>query len=206
MLDKWTLKLIEPGFQKAAGLLEKTGVSANQVSIFGFLAGMVVIPALWYRMYEAALAAILFNRILDGLDGAIARMRGPTDAGAFLDISLDFIFYSAVAWGFALANPARNALAAATLIFAFVGTGSSFLAFAVMAAKHNISSVQYPNKSLYYLGGITEGTETIIIFVLFCLLPGFFPELAYTFAALCGLTTLLRIHAGFKTLKDLMEK
>jgi len=201
MLDRWTVEWIKPGLNKTATLIEKTGVTANQVSIIGFLVGMMVIPALWAGQYHVALAVIIANRILDGLDGTIARMRGPTDAGGFLDITLDFIFYSAVAWGFALADTAQNGLAAATLIFSFVGTGSSFLAFAIMAAKHNITSVQYPNKSLYYLGGITEGTETIFIFALFCLFPHRFPAMAYIFAGLCGVTTLTRTFAGYLTLK-----
>ncbi|MBU2515649.1 CDP-alcohol phosphatidyltransferase family protein [bacterium] len=200
MLDKWTLEWTKPVLEKAAKHIDKSGVSANQVSIIGFLIGILVIPALWLGMYIPALIIIMINRILDGLDGALARMKVPTDAGGFLDITLDFIFYSAVVWGFALGNPERNALAAATLVFSFVGTGSSFLAFAAMAAKLDIKSIKYPQKSLYYLGGLTEGTETIIFLVLFCLFPEFFPAMAYVFAALCWLTTIIRIVTGYKTL------
>jgi phosphatidylglycerophosphate synthase len=109
-------------------------VSANQVSLAGFLIGMLALPLLAFGRYQWALAAILLNRLLDGLDGAVARDTGITDRGGFLDITLDFIFYAAVVLGFALADPA-NALAAATLLFAFMGTGSSFLAFAIMVAN-----------------------------------------------------------------------
>jgi len=200
MLDKWTLEWTKPVLEKTAGMMVKTGLTANQVSIVGFLMGIMAVPALWANMYLLALAFIIANRSLDGLDGTLARLRTPTDAGGFLDITLDFIFYSAVIWGFALSNPGQNALAAATLIFAFIGTGSSFLAFAVMAARRNIKSVRYPQKGLYYLEGLTEGTETIIFLVLFCLFPGYFPILAYVFAALCWLTTLIRIVAGYQTL------
>ncbi|WP_435891264.1 CDP-alcohol phosphatidyltransferase family protein, partial [Klebsiella pneumoniae] len=41
--------------------------------------------------------------LLDGLDGALARRRGLTDAGGFLDIALDFLFYALVPFGFILA-------------------------------------------------------------------------------------------------------
>ncbi|MBT4087279.1 MAG: CDP-alcohol phosphatidyltransferase family protein [Deltaproteobacteria bacterium] len=200
MLDKWALAWTKPALEKTADIVDKTGVTANQVSIIGFLVGILVVPALWVNMYLLALAIIIANRALDGLDGTLARLGTPTDAGGFLDITLDFIFYSAVIWGFALSNPEQNALAAATLIFAFIGPGSSFLAFAVMAARRNIKSVRYPQKGLYYLEGLTEGTETIIFLVLFCLLPDYFPILAYVFAALCWLTTLIRIVAGYQTL------
>ncbi len=200
MLDRWTLEWIKPSLTKTARALDKIGLSANQVSIIGFLIGLMAVPALYLKAYITALVIIIINRILDGLDGTIARMRKPTDAGGFLDITFDFVFYSAVIVGFALADPEQNAVAAAVLIFSFVGTGSSFLAFAVMAAKHNIKSITYPQKSLYYLGGLTEGTETIAFFVVFCLFPDYFPILAFVFAGLCGLTTVLRIYGGYQTL------
>ncbi len=200
MIDKWTLEWIKPVLGKTAALIEKTGIVPNQVSIIGFFMGVLAVPALWKGQYLLALTFIIINRILDGIDGTLARLRGPTDSGGFLDISLDFIFYSAVIWGFALSNPAQNSLAAATLIFSFVGTGTSFLAFAIMAAKHDIKSIRYPQKGFYYLGGLTEGTETITFFVLLCLFPDYFPELSYVFAALCWLTTLLRIVLGYQTL------
>ena len=99
-----------------------------------------------------------------------------------------------------LSDPA-NALAAATLLFAFMGTGSSFLAFAIMAGKRGIESPVYHHKSLYYLGGLTEGSETIALFVLMCLWPAAFVPLAYGFALLCAITTLTRIWSGYHTLR-----
>lgn len=86
----------------------------------------------------------MLNRLLDGLDGALARRRGLTDAGGFLDISLDFLFYALVPFGFILADPAHNALAGGWLLFAFIGTGSSFLAFAALATKHQIVNPATP--------------------------------------------------------------
>ena len=94
--------------------------------------------------------------------------------GGFLDISLDFLFYALVPFGFILAAPAQNALAGSWLLFAFIGTGSSFLAFAALAAKHQIDNPGYAHKSFYYLGGLTEGTETILLFVFGGSVPGLF--------------------------------
>lgn len=205
MLDPITTKWIKPPLKVAADKLNKIGITPNQITVFGFLVGISAIPALYLREYYVALGLIIINRVLDGLDGALARETRPTDAGGFLDITLDFIFYSGIIFGFALADPQTNALAAAALIFAFIGTSSSFLAFAVMATKNNIESVVYPNKSLYYLGGLTEGTETIILFVLICLFPRYFPLMAYVFAGACWLTTILRIVAGYSTLKKMLN-
>ncbi|MGL5303287.1 MAG: CDP-alcohol phosphatidyltransferase family protein [Aeromonas sp.] len=180
--------------------LGRAGVSATQVSLCGFAIGMLALPLLALGYYPWALAVIVLNRIGDGLDGALARQTGISDCGGFLDITLDFIFYAAVVLGFALADP-LNALPAATLLFAFMGTGSSFLAFAIMAGKRGIDNPIYQHKSLYYLGGLTEGSETIGLFVLMCLWPTHFAELAYGFALLCLITTLTRLWSGYHTLR-----
>ncbi len=157
---------------------------------------MLALPFLALGWYLAALVVILLNRLLDGLDGALARRRELTDAGGFLDISLDFLFYALVPFGFILAAPEQNALAGGWLLFAFIGTGSSFLAFAALAAKHQIDNPGYAHKSFYYLGGLTEGTETILLFVLGCLFPAWFAWFAWIFGALCWMTTFTRVWSG----------
>lgn len=200
MLDKWTAPLIQPLLKKLAKWLQRYGIKPDQVTITGFLVGMTAIPLLVFEQYLFALVAILTNRIMDGLDGALARLNTPSDAGGFLDITLDFIFYSGIVMGFALASPESNAVAACILIFSFMGTGASFLAYAIMAEKHKLSDPHFNHKSLYYLGGLAEGTETILLFVLFCLLPDQFPPLALGFAIVCILTTALRVWGGYQSI------
>jgi phosphatidylglycerophosphate synthase len=130
------------------------------------------------------------------VDGAMARIVGPTDRGAFLDITCDFLFYAAVPLGFALTDSGQNALPAAVLLASFIGTASTFLAFAAVAAKRGMVSPNYPNKGFYYLGGLTEGTETILLFCAMCLWPQHFAWLAYGFAAACAVTTATRLYFG----------
>lgn len=187
-------RLLEP----LAARLARTGISADTVTILGFVVGLAVVPLLAYGLYMAALAVILANRALDGLDGALARRTRPTDRGAFLDVALDFVFYALVPFGFALADPTANALPAATLLLAFVGTGSSFLAFATIASRRGMPSATYPGKGIHYLGGLTEGAETIAVFIAMCVWPDAFATFAYVFAALCGLTTLTRWWWGWR--------
>ena len=115
-----------------------------------------------------------------------------------LDIALDFLFYAAIPLAFAVARPGHNALAAAVLLAAFIGTGSSFLAFAVIAAKRGLTSLDYPDKSFYFLGGLTEATETLVCFVAMCVWPEHFALIAYVFAGLCGLTVVMRIGWGWR--------
>lgn len=173
-------------------------VAPDHLTLAGFALGVLAVPALAVGWYGLALLLIALNRLADGLDGAVARAgAGGSDRGAFLDIALDFVFYALVPLGFALADPAANALPAAVLITAFVGTGSSFLAFSVVAAKRGLSAPRFARKGIYYLGGLTEGFETIVFFAAVCLFPGWFAPLAYGFAAACGLTTVLRWVQGW---------
>ncbi|EPR5291029.1 CDP-alcohol phosphatidyltransferase family protein, partial [Escherichia coli] len=64
----------------------------------------------------------------------------------------------------------------------------------------------YAHKSFYYLGGLTEGSETILLFVLSCLLPAYFPWFAWVFGALCWMTTFTRVWSGYLTLKSLQRQ
>ena len=176
-------------------------ISANTITLAGFAIGVMVVPLLWLKLYSAALAVILVNRFFDGIDGAVARKCGTTNLGGYLDITCDFIFYSVVIMGFALADPENNGLAAAFLIFSFIGTGSSFLAFAAAAEKQGISSDSHGLKAFYYLGGLTEGTETILFFVIICMFPACFPILAVVFGSLCWITVLGRFGSAFTLLR-----
>ncbi len=201
MLDRWTLRLLRTPLDRGAARLKKSGCSADRISFIAFGVGMGALPALALHLYWLALLCIVFNRIGDGLDGALARMTRATDAGGFLDIVLDFIFYSTVVFGFAVADPQQNGLAASLLLVTFVGTGSSFLAFAIMAERRGIANIAHPQKGIYYLTGLAEGTETSIFFVLCCICPGYFPLLAAIFAIICLVTTLTRVIGGYLALR-----
>ena len=201
MFDKFLMPLTHTPLKHVAKVLVRYGVKADQVTLIGFFIGIVGVLAIGLEAYLWGLVAILLNRVLDGVDGAVARLSGTTDAGGYLDIVLDFIFYSGVVLGFAVANPDINALAACFLIFTFMGTGSSFLAFAIMAEKHDITTLEYGKKSLYFLGGITEGAETIGFFIAMCVWPQYFVYLAVGFGGLCMITTLTRILAAYSTVR-----
>ena len=178
--------------------LAARGIRADQLTIAGCLVGLAAAGAAALGLFGLALLGLALNRLADVLDGAVARETGPTDRGAFLDIALDFVFYAAFPLGFVLADPATNALPGAVLIASFVLSGTSFLAFASIAARRGMTAADYPSKGIYYLGGLTEGAETIAVFAAFCLFPAWFPVLALAFAAACGVTGLTRFAAGWK--------
>jgi phosphatidylglycerophosphate synthase len=202
MIDARILPLQHKLLLPIAKRLVRIGLRADQISLIGFVIGMGALPLLATQHYLWALALILANRVFDGIDGQVARLTQPTDRGAFLDIALDFVFYALIPLGFAFADSSTNALAAAVLLAAFVGTGSSFLAFSLIAEKRGLRAESFPNKGIYYLGGLTEGAETIALFVAFCLWPYLFVPLAYGFAFACALTTLSRWLQGWRMLAD----
>ena len=201
MLDRVALQCLRPALERSAAVLLRLGVSANTVTLAGFVLGLLAATAIAFGHSLGGLLLMLVSRLADGLDGTLARLRQPTDRGAFLDITLDFLFYASIPLGFAIAEPAANALPAAVLLAAFIGTGSSFLAFAVLAGQRGLANPRLPGKGFYYLGGLTEGTETLLCFALMCLWPEHFALLAYGFAALCGVTIVTRIVGGADALK-----
>ena len=201
MLDVFARRFIDGPLNTAALHLARLGIGANALTLSGFAVGLVAVPLLAVEAYLPALGCILLNRIADGLDGPLARTTGRvSDLGGFLDIVCDFVFYSAVIFGFALGRP-EHALPAAFLIFSFVGTGSSFLAYAIVAAKRGITTDLRGQKSLYYLGGLTEGTETVALLVVICLFPDGFAWIAWAFGGACWLTTAGRLLAGWRSFR-----
>jgi len=200
MLDRAGLNLLEPLLRAGAKLLVRRGIGADTVTLGGFALGMVAAVSIAGGQPRAGLVLLLLSRLADGLDGAVARLTRPTDRGAFLDITLDFVFYASIPLAFALADPSANALAAAVLLAAFIGTGSSFLAFSLLAERRGLKAADYPTKGIYYLGGLTEGGETLLCFALMCLWPAHFVWWAYGFAALCVVTLATRVWAGWRLL------
>jgi phosphatidylglycerophosphate synthase len=201
MLDSTIQRALKPLFTRVARGFVQAGIGADALSWTGFGIGLLAAGAIALGHFVAGLVLLLLSRLLDGLGGVVSRATQPTDRGGFLDITLDFLFYAAIPLAFAVADPARNALPAAVLLAAFMGTGSSFLAFAALATKRGLTSTALPDKSFYFLGGLTEATETITAFVLMCLWPAWFPVIAYSYAVLCTLTTGLRIAWGRQMLQ-----
>lgn len=193
MLDGWAKSRIDPLLAKAAAYLVRAGITANQVTVAGWVLGLAAAAMIALEWYLSGLALFLLNRTGDGLDGAIARLKGATELGGYLDIVLDFAIYGAIPLAFILADPGANALAGAVLIASFYVNGASFLAFSAIAARLGLETRVRGPKSIYFTTGLAEGTETVLFFVLFCLFPHWFAPLALVFAAMCFWTAFWRV-------------
>ena len=207
MFDASIRPIIDPPLNQLARGCVAVGLTANGLTIFGFIFGIFCAVFISMGFFLAALICLLLNRLCDGLDGAVARRQGSTDFGGYLDIVCDFIFYAMVPFAFVVFS-LENALAAGFLMLSFVGTGSSFLAYAILEAKNpdavrvKAATRKLTRKSFFYLGGLIEGAETIAVFILMLLFPAWFGIFASVFGCLCIITTGWRIYAAFSDFMD----
>ena len=201
MFDAQLRPLIDQLLNPIGRGLVTLGVTANQVTMIGAAFGLIAAGFAAAGLFYPALWFVIANRFIDGLDGAVARASRSSDFGGYLDIVCDFIFYSAIPLAFAVARP-ETALAAAFLIFSFLGTATSFLGFAILAEKHQVTTQIRGKKAFYYLGGLTEGTETILLFLAMLVWPDYFSFMAIIFGILCWVTTGTRIYAAYRQFND----
>ncbi len=203
MFDGGLQRFINRPLNAAGKHLARQGVHANALTLSGAIVAIATVAALAGSHFTLALALLALNRLLDGLDGAVARASARTPLGGYLDSVADYIFYSGVPLGFALAAPTVNALPAAALLSSFLLTCASFLAFAAVAAQPGVSMTANRGKAFFYSRGLMEGAETIAFFVLMMLMPGHFAILAWIFAVLCVITAVQRTVVAVIQLRGL---
>lgn len=207
MLDPLMRRLIDPPLAKMAAMVVRLplGISANKVTLAGFILGLVACALAAQGHFLAALGALLLNRLADGLDGAIARHNGAeSDIGAYLDIVCDFIIWALLPLAF-IAHAPENAFAAALLLSSFAMSMTVFLAFAIMAEKKGLKSQAQGKKHFFYLSGLAEGTETIGFFVFVMLFPAYFSVGAMVFALIVGVSVIGRILVALSSLTQSKE-
>jgi phosphatidylglycerophosphate synthase len=194
MLDGLMRGVIDAPLNESGRWLASRGASANAVTLIGLVLGLSAACLIWADWSGLLVALVLLSsRLADGLDGAVARAKGKTDFGGYLDIVCDFAFYGAVPLAFILLDPDANAIAGAFLLFSFYVNAATFLGYAILAEKRGLETQSRGEKSLYFTAGLMEGTETILCFVILALWPALFVPLAWVFGALCLMTALSRV-------------
>lgn len=200
MLDGMIREVIDAPLNRGGRWLAARGASADAVTVIGLALGLAAAALMalgWSGVFVAAL--VLASRLADGLDGAVARARGKSDFGGYLDIVCDFTFYGAIPLAFVLLDPVANGVAGAFLLAAFYVNGATFLGYAILAAKRGMETRSRGEKSLYFTAGLLEGTETILFFLLIVLVPAIFVPAAWIFGALCLLTAAARLALAMRT-------
>jgi phosphatidylserine synthase len=189
MLDSTLRKWIDAPLNSVAKLVPQK-ISANSITIVGFLIGVLSFISIIKGQFTLALIFLALNRFFDGLDGAVARRHGATDLGGYLDITADFLLWALLPLGFALHN-VETALAMTV-----------FLAFAVLAEKRGAQTSAQGKKSFFYLAGLAEGAETIGFFAFVMVFPSQFIVAALIFSAFVYISVLGRLMVSVQQLKE----
>ena len=200
MLDGLMRNVMDAPLNRGGIWLARRGASANQVTLTGLFLGLLSAGLVAAGLSGLVVAVpLLASRMADGLDGAVARARGKSDFGGYLDIVCDFAFYAAIPLAFVLRDPGANGAAGAFLLFSFYVNGATFLGYAILAAKRGMETTSRGEKSLYFTAGLLEGTETILFLLLIVLWPGLFVPAAWVFGALCLVTAGARVALALRS-------
>ena len=190
MFDRRARSVAAPALEHAAAHLARTGLGANTLTGVGWLVGVGACVAAGTRVWSWALVAWLANRLLDGLDGALARRRGATDLGGYLDLLADFSVYARLVVAVAVALPATR-LAGAVLLASYYLSASAMLAASAMLDRRHIA--RGDERSIHFLGGIAEGLETVVAFVIILLVPAYSVWVEWVFSAMVLATAVQRV-------------
>ncbi len=197
MFDAAIRPRLAPATDAIAQRLARTGVSADAITAFAFATGVAACVSAAFAVWPAALALWLASRVLDGLDGAVARLGTPTERGGFLDLVGDFAVYAGFVVAVAISVPDAR-LACTVLLAAYYVSGTAFLAFSSLAERRRLAVGD--ERSLRFVGGLAEGFETIVVYVAICLAPGHAAQIAWAFAVLVAITAVQRIVGAVRLL------
>ena len=180
-------------------------ISPNTITVLALIAGLAAAGAAAMQWYWPALGLWLFNRVLDGLDGLVARAHGSqSDFGGYLDIVLDFIVYAAVPIGLYWGNPTgANGIGVILLLGSFYVNAASWIYLSAILEKRAAGAIaQGELTSVTMPKGLVGGTETILFFILFLVWPGWLPWLFGAMAVLVATGILLRLHWAYRNLPN----
>jgi len=169
-------------------------VSPMFISILALIVGLLAAYAAFKQQYFWAFGLWLFNRILDGLDGLIARLhQRQSDFGGYVDILTDFAIYAALPIGLVVGSPSSESyLALIFLLATFYVNAASWMVLAAILEKraaHNPDT----QTTIVMPAGLIGGFETIVAYGIFLLFPAYITILFSIFAALVFVTIIQRL-------------
>ena len=199
MLDEELRRGTKPLYKPAATALAHRGITGNALTVASLLAGVLCLGAIAAGLNVLGLILWLLNRLLDGLDGEVARLRAETsELGSYLDIAADFFMYGGFLVALAVQHPDAR-LALLTLFFAYYLNGSLFLALSGILEK--IKAERLTERGLHFRRSLTEGFETIVAGVLFLVFPGHVSLIAWVFAAMVFVSSAQRLQDAWRVLR-----
>lgn len=201
MFDRFLRPVKEQVISPLAGAVASR-VHPTTITVVAFGVGVGAFVCLLQE--EMLLCALLWllGRLLDGLDGAVARRSGKqSDLGGYLDIVLDIVAYALIPIGMALTFPTQAVLiAVAVLLAVFYVNIASWMYLSALTEKRRAQGLRTEPTSVFMPSGLIEGTETIVFYTLFIAFPQYFVVLAYTMAAMTMFTVVQRVIWAIRTL------
>ncbi len=198
MIDQALRAQLAPSLDRVADRLAARRVPALGVTAAGLIVGLGASVAIAESAWALALVLWLLNRVLDGLDGPIARRRSATELGGLLDFVADFVVYSGFVLGVAVAHPGAR-LACVALLASYLVNNVALLSFSSVIERLGLE--RGDERSLRLTTGIAEGTETIVVYCLFCVIPGSSTTIAWVFAGFVAMTAVQRVADAARMLR-----
>ncbi len=208
MFDASVRRVLDAPLQRAAAVLDRSWISPDRLTVLGLVLGLGSAAAAASQLWFLALVLWLVSRLADGLDGPLARLRQTrrgaktSGAGGFLDITADFIVYGSTVVGVAYGATAGHGAPwwpFLLVLLAYYVNGTAFLAFSSIAER--TGRTRDDGRSLSFLGGLAEGTETIVVHSLWLILPMFAWQIAVAWAAVVAASSVQRVVAGYRDLR-----
>lgn len=180
-------RLLAPVARPMAGVVHPAAITAASLA-----AGLGCAALIVRGETAAALGLWLVNRSLDGLDGLVARTGGrQSDLGGYLDLLADFVVYAAIPIALSVRWPAVAGFPLAVLLAAFYVNAASWMYLSALLEKR--ATAHAGPTSVTMPTGLVEGSETILLFTGFILMPAWLPELFWTMSALLGIAIVQRL-------------
>jgi phosphatidylglycerophosphate synthase len=192
-------RLIEPFIEHLPRILGAATLT-TAAAVAGVAAGLLAAAdRRWW-----ALSAWLFGRLLDIVDGTVARRTGrQSDLGGYLDLMGDTVAYAAVPLGIAAAHGEREVWAAcAVLLATFYLNTVSWTFLAAVAEKRGAGATARGESTTVHMpAGLVEGAETIVLYTVMLVIPAQAEVLFWAMAALVVVTVLQRVVWAMRGLR-----
>lgn len=163
------------------------------MTVAAALPGLGAAVAAGFGASALAVALWLLNRLLDGLDGTLARTTGrQSDLGAYADMLLDLVVYAAIPVGIAANQDSRAAwVAAAVLLASFYVNAIAWSYLSAILERRGAGAGSNGELTAVTMPpGLVEGAETVVVFAVALAVPDWSVALMWAMAAgvLIGVT------------------
>jgi len=203
MIDKYLRPLKEKFLLPTAQIISKY-FTPNQITLIAFAFGLLSCVLIIFNHLYIALSFWLVNRIIDGLDGTVARISGrQTDWGGYLDIMLDFIIYALIPISFTIVSNSSffTFISLSIMLAVFYINSASWMYLSAVLEKQTAIKLEKELTSVSMPTGVIEGTETIFTYTLLFLFSEYLPYLFLTVSGLTFIGIIQRLIWGYKNLK-----